>query len=270
VELSREVSHYTLDVTLDVEQRQISGTQQVTYRNISAEPMPDLVFHLYMNAFEDEESLFLRSSGPLHRGFRWDEDNPGWVRVSELRLADGTALELELIEDGTLARAVLPQPVEPGASVTFDLRFTTQLPYVFARTGWALDGQGDPFFMVGQWFPKLGVWTDDGWNAYPYHSNSEYFANFGSYTTRITLPQEYIAGATGTPQGCAAAGRGRAAHLHLPGHGCDRLRLDRLAQLPNCCPAGGRNGTGLSLSARACLDGGARAVCRRGCRHQFR
>jgi hypothetical protein len=51
--------------------------------------------------------------------------------------------------------------------------------------------------MVGQWFPKLGVWTEDGWNAHPFHANSEFFANFGDYTVEITVPEGYTVAATG-------------------------------------------------------------------------
>jgi aminopeptidase N len=112
--------------------------------------------------------------------------------VTDLRLADGTPLALEEIEDGTLARAGLPAPVAPGESVEIELNFQAQLPRVFARTGYV-----DDFFMVGQWFPKLGVWEDGDWNAYPFHANAEFYADFGDYDVAITLPDNYVTGAAG-------------------------------------------------------------------------
>ena len=42
----------------------------------------------------------------------------------------------------------------PGQAVQLEVEFKALLPKVFARTGFA----GQDFFMVGQWFPKLGVW----------------------------------------------------------------------------------------------------------------
>jgi aminopeptidase N len=53
--------------------------------------------------------------------------------------------------------------------------------------------------MVGQWFPKLGVWQDGTWNAYPFHANAEFFADFGTYDVTLTLPAGYVTGATGLP-----------------------------------------------------------------------
>ena len=116
------------------------------------------------------------------------------IGLQQPRLAGGQPLALETLEDGTLARAALPEPVAPGEAVEIELEFHAQLPRVFARTGYAGD-----FLMVGQWFPKLGVWQDGAWNAYPFHANAEFYADFGTYDVAITLPAGHVTGATGLP-----------------------------------------------------------------------
>ncbi len=194
-----QIAAYTIEVSLNPGKHTIEGLETVTYRNTTAQPMPDLVFHLYLNAFKSADTIFMKESGSMHRGNAFDPQENGWIDVTGLRLSDGTELQLELLEDGTLARAVLPQPVAPGEAVKFEATFIAQLPRVVARTGWAPDAQDDPFFMVGQWFPKLGVWTDEGWNAYPFHANSEFFADFGSYEVQIRLPKDYVTAGTGLP-----------------------------------------------------------------------
>jgi hypothetical protein len=206
--LAPDIAVYAIDVQLDPVIRSLDGVETIAYRNTTTRPMPDLVFHLYLNAFKDTETIFMQESGPQHRGNPFQKENNGWIEVNGIRLADGTELTLELLEDGTLARAALPEPVQPDETVKLELTFTAKLPQVFARTGWALDAQAAPFFMVGQWFPKLGVWTTDGWNAYPFHSNSEFFADFGAYSVNITLPQEYFTAATGLPAGSIDNGDG--------------------------------------------------------------
>src|SRR5256885_723577 len=50
--------------------------------------------------------------------------------------------------------------------------------------------------MVGQWFPKIGVWeavgerrrTEAGWNCHQFHANSEFYADFGNYDVTMTVP----------------------------------------------------------------------------------
>ena len=188
------VASYTMDVSLDDQAKTIAGHQIITYTNTTTEPIPDLVFHLYLNAFRDEDSLFLQEGGAGHRGFGWDPEHAGWIEVTAIHLAGGTPLELEEIADGTLARAGLPVSVAPGEQIQIELDFVAQLPRVFARTGYAGD-----FFMVGQWFPKLGVWQDGAWNAYPFHANAEFYADFGTYDVTLHLPAGYVTGGTGLP-----------------------------------------------------------------------
>ncbi len=206
--LAPDIASYDIQVRLDVEQRLLEGQEIITYVNTTQEPIPDLVFHLYLNAFRDENSLFLSESSLQHRGKVFDPESNGWVEVDAVSLLDGTGLELELLEDGTLARAELPQPVAPGERVQVVMSFRSKLPLVFARTGWALDAQGDPFFMVGQWFPKLGVWEEEGWNAYPFYSNAEFYADFGTYDVAITLPESYETAASGMPVSSQPADEG--------------------------------------------------------------
>ncbi len=193
--LTTPIASYDIKATLDVEAKTLAARETITYLNTSADPIPDLVFHLYLNAFRDRNSLFLSESGG-HRGFGWDPDNPGWIKVTNARLADGTLLALEEIQDGTLARADLPSPIPPGETVEIELDFEAQLPRVFARTGYAGDPSA-PFFMAGQWFPKLGVWENGAWNAHPFHANAEFYADFGDYDVSITLPADYVTGGTG-------------------------------------------------------------------------
>lgn len=189
------IASYTVNVTLDPETKTLNGKERITYVNNGDASMTDAVFHLYLNAFRDDHSsIFMQEVGPNHRGYTFNSEYPGWIKVTSIRLADGTPLELELIEDETLARAELPRSVTPGSKLELEIEFEAGLPQVFARTGFSGD-----FFLVGQWFPKLGVWQDGQWNAYPFHANSEFFAEFGNYDVNITVPNGYVIAATGLP-----------------------------------------------------------------------
>ena len=198
-----DVASYVIDARYDPAAYVITATQTATYVNRTQDAIPDLVFHLYLNAFRNENTLWMREAGTTSRGYPFDPNYPGAITVDTIRLADGTDLTLEAVDpDETLARAALPNPVAPGEAVTVEMTYTALLPKVFARTGWA--DQGD-FVMAGQWFPKFGVWQHGGWNAYPFHANSEFYADFGSYEVGLTLPQGWVVGTTGTASGDAVA-----------------------------------------------------------------
>jgi aminopeptidase N len=72
------------------------------------------------------------------------------------------------------------------------LSWTAHVPRTFARTG--VIGN---YFFIAQWFPKLGVLQDAGWNCHQFHNGTEFFSDYGSYDVRMTVPTGWVLGATG-------------------------------------------------------------------------
>ncbi|MBX5465671.1 MAG: M1 family metallopeptidase [Clostridia bacterium] len=204
------VVRYVLDVRLDPARHRLSGRERIVWRNPSSLTVDALYLHLYMNAFAGPETTFVRESGGQLRGVRWDPRHPGWIRVEGVRL-EYVQPDDHNPQDRTLARLPLPRPVPPGGTATVDLSFEEQLPRVFARAGYAGD-----FVLAGQWFPKVAVLepagqrgrTRPGWELHQYHAQSEFYADYGEYDVRITLPASYTVGATGVQLSSSAAGPG--------------------------------------------------------------
>jgi aminopeptidase N len=82
--------------------------------------------------------------------------------------------------------------VGPGESVTIEIAWTAHVPRTFARTG-AIGN----FFFIAQWFPKLGVLQEAGWNCHQFHAGTEFFSDYGVYDVRLTVPSAWVVGATG-------------------------------------------------------------------------
>jgi hypothetical protein len=53
----------------------------------------------------------------------------------------------------------------------------------------------------GQWFPKVGVFWHGAWNCHQYHALTEFFADFGVYDVKLTVPQFEVVGASGVKVG---------------------------------------------------------------------
>jgi hypothetical protein len=86
----------------------------------------------------------------------------------------------------------LPKPVAPGETINVYLEWTAQVPRTFARTG----AIGNYFFLA-QWFPKVGVLEDSGWNCHEFHAGTEFFSDYGVYDVKLTVPKNWVVGATG-------------------------------------------------------------------------
>jgi len=203
--LSPRIANYKITCRLDPKEKTVTGKEVLTWRNDSSDSIRELRFHLYMNAFKNTESTFMKESGGVSRGQRMKPGEWGYINVTSMTTADGVDLlpTLEYIapDDGnefdqTVARVTLPKPLPPGRTIELQIDFLTKLPKVFARTGYS-----DNFFLVGQWFPKIAVYQEGrGWNAHQFHATSEFFADFGVYDVSITVPKEYVVGATGLLQ----------------------------------------------------------------------
>jgi hypothetical protein len=199
-ELTPPIASYQISCRLDPERKTVEGTELITWTNRSRATADTLQFHLYLNAFRNTLSSFHRSVGgardPLPESW-------GSVEITRMSLADGTDLLPGLryiapddgnAHDRTVAEVPLPRPVTPGETLHVAIDFRSRLPRVSNRTGY----KGD-FFFVAQWFPKLGVLEDTGWNCHQFDARTEFFADFGNYDVTIDVPEQYRGkvGATG-------------------------------------------------------------------------
>lgn len=208
-----ETVTYDLDARLSPEDKTVTGEGTITWTNRGDRPVRELWWHLYLNAFKNDRSTFMRESdGGKLRGDVFERGEWGYIDVTRLQargedLLAGRTFEQPddgNTEDRTVMRTSLPFAVEPGERVELSVAFTSKLPRVFARSGY-----GGTFFMVAQWFPKLGVLEDSyrdirpvgtstpAWNCHQYHAHSEYFADYGRYRVAITVPADHVVGATG-------------------------------------------------------------------------
>lgn len=199
--IDNPIVDYRIKAKLSTEEKIVYGEEKLTWLNTSDVPVPELQFHLYLNAFKNNRSTFMRESGGSHRGFAVKKDQWGYIDITRIGIRNGDDLTsaMEYIQpddrnpdDQTVVRVPLPEPLPPGEAIILDIVFRSKLPQVFARSGY----RGN-FFMVAQWFPKIGVWENGAWNCHQYHSNSEFYADFGIFEVEITVPEDYILGATG-------------------------------------------------------------------------
>ncbi|MEO8369866.1 MAG: M1 family metallopeptidase [Candidatus Solibacter sp.] len=213
--LSRQVVNYRIHAELDAQKKTVTGRQTLTWLNDSPGSVAELRFHLYLNAFQNEKSSFMRESGGQLRSDRMAKGGWGWIDLHRFQIENGADLlkSTRYIhpddtneDDRTVIAVTLPSPVKPGASITLQIDFVSQLPKVFARTGYRND-----FFLVGQWFPKIGVYEKAGmryavqgaWNCHQFHANTEFYADYGVYDVEIVAPSDFVIGATGVQQSVA-------------------------------------------------------------------
>jgi hypothetical protein len=201
--LSQRVVHYEIETKYDPKSHSLDATEVLTYHNLTGQPLDTFPFHLYLNGFQPNATWIkeTKRDGTRDEEFEsWDPKNYGSEEIKRFEVAGQGDLtsQLQFIhEDGnqddkTVVQVRLPQPVPVNGYVQFKIAFHDQFPETLERTGWKRD-----FLLAGQWFPKVGVWWHGAWNCHPFHGATEFFADFGVYDVKITVPQSEIVGASG-------------------------------------------------------------------------
>lgn len=194
------VASYDLSARLDPRSHEIHGEGVVRLTNTSDVPLSVLWFHLYLNAFKNERSTFMQEKTSGFRG-QAKELTWGFIELTHAALeTDGGEVDLlprrrppgEGSGDETELALELPEALPVGKTLQLRLGWTSRLPSVVLRTGFA-----GTFHLAGQWFPKLAKLEPAGFVHFPFHRFSEFYADFGDYRVRLDAPDDYVLGATG-------------------------------------------------------------------------
>jgi len=197
-------ANYEIEVRLDPVMHTLKGRETIRWRNISAHATDQIQLHLYWNAWRNADSTWLRERR-LGGGTAPRPDTFGSIDVTSMRQRRESDTSTDLTpqlrfiapDDGnaadrTVMAVTLLAPVEPLQEVILDVEWNAKIPRPFNRTGWIAD-----YYFIAQWFPKIGVLEDEGWNTHQFHFSTEFYADFGVYDVRITAPSPFVVGGSG-------------------------------------------------------------------------
>ncbi len=202
--MSQRVVHYEIDAKYDASKHTIDANEVLTYHNLTGQALDHFPFHLYQNAFQPNATWVreAKRDGSRDTGYdKWEDKEYGSEEIKSMEVVgqgDVTG-QIQYIapddgnkDDKTVVDVHMPKPIAPGAYVQFKIAFHEQMPETQARSGYKRD-----FLLGGQWFPKVGVWWNGAWNCHQYHATTEFFADFGVYDVKLTVPQYDVIGASG-------------------------------------------------------------------------
>ena len=202
--LSQRVVHYEINAKYDAAKHIIDATEVLTYHNLTGQPLDHFPFHLYQNAFQPNATWVreAKRDGSRDTAYdKWEAKEYGSEEIKSIEVVGQGDLTSQLHyiapddgnkEDKTVIDLPVAKPIAPNAFVQFKIAFHEQMPETQARSGWKRD-----FLLGGQWFPKVGVWWQGAWNCHQYHATTEFFADFGVYDVKLTVPQNEVIGASG-------------------------------------------------------------------------
>ncbi len=198
---AQAIASYQWHVRLNAADHRLECSGTIWWKNPARQPADEIYVHLYLNAFKNSETLFLRS--PFGAGRSGDKATQyGTIDVKKMVAPQMQGQDLWQFaeqhspgdpDDQTDIRVPLPESVPAGGVLRLQVEFEAKLPQIVERTGFV-----DSYHFAGQWFPKLAKRERDGtWVHFPFHPQSEFYADFGDYRVTLDVPRDLVLGATG-------------------------------------------------------------------------
>ena len=206
---SLKIANYDIEVHLDHKGKNASCIQKLNWKNTSPDTLRELRFYMYMNAFKDLKSTYLKNTRKM---FGQDLNNRtekewGYIEVTQAVDRNGNDLvqNQEYIQpndgnalDETVLSIPLEMPLLPGEVIELDMNFDVKLPRTIVRSGY---GPRD-FFLFVHWFPQVCVYEPKvdgnwGWNSHQFMPGTEFFSDFGDYNVEIYASDHLVIGGSG-------------------------------------------------------------------------
>ncbi|MEJ6616841.1 MAG: M1 family metallopeptidase [Crocinitomicaceae bacterium] len=190
--------NYTISVKLDDEKHTLVGHEQFNYINNSPDELTEMYIHLWPNAYSSKKTalakqIYQMDDNDLTLG---DDSLKGSISQLDFKV-NGVQVKWDFEQfNSDICILKLNQPLLPGDGISVTTPFFVQIPSgSISRLGHV--GQS---YQITQWYPKPAVYDKNGWHQMPYLTQGEFYSEYGSFDVSITLPENYVVGATGDLQ----------------------------------------------------------------------
>ena len=200
---------YKIELTLDDVKQEIEGTETITYFNQSPDPLDYLWLQLDQNfrAQDSETPLvteyFMKNSLSSKELFTIQNNFDGGFRID--KVLDDAGQPLAYFINKTMMRINLEHPLLPGAQMTFQVDWHYKINdrmSLGGRSGYEYFPKDDNYsYTIAQFYPRMAVYDDvEGWQNKQFLGRGEFALSFGNFEVAMTVPEDFIVGATGTLQ----------------------------------------------------------------------
>lgn len=190
--------NYIIHVSLNDALHVLNAFEEIEYINHSPDTLCLLYFHLWPNAYSDNNTDLAKQIFQLNGKSRLfnDPELSGFIDSLDFKV-DGRQVQWNLLPgQSDICRIDLNEPLNPGDTIIIATPFRVKIPKgVTSRLGHIGES-----YQISQWYPKPAVYDQDGWHQMPYLDQGEFYSEFGRFDVSITLPDNYIVGATGNLQ----------------------------------------------------------------------
>jgi len=194
----QQTVNYKINVELNDVDHALNGQIEIEYINNSPDELTFIYIHLWPNAYSNSQTALANQIYQSGNDILKFGNDSLRGRIDELNFnTSGLALIWELdAKNPDIARIFLPKPISTGDRIKIATPFHVKIP----SGNISRLGHINQSYQITQWYPKPAVYDKNGWHPLPYLNQGEFYSEYGSFDVSITLPSNYVIGATGDLQ----------------------------------------------------------------------
>lgn len=205
----QQKADYDIEVSLNDKKQKIDGYEEITYHNNSPHKLKYLWLQLDQNIRKESSLKDLTSTHHIKNKMSFDKleklikDFNGGFNIEYVKDKRDNPLPYTINE--TMMRIDLKEPLEPGDSYTFQVKWWYNINNRlkdWGRSGYEYFEEDDNYlYTIAQFYPRMCVYNDvEGWQNKQFLGRGEFALEFGDYEVSITVPADHVVNATGTLQ----------------------------------------------------------------------
>ncbi|MFY9152547.1 MAG: hypothetical protein WAO52_11055, partial [Prolixibacteraceae bacterium] len=190
--------NYKIQVQLNDQLHEFTAFETLEYINNSPDTLRFLFFHLWPNGYSNNKTELAKQLFSIKGKQKLfnDPELNGWMDSLDFRVEKQKVQWNLLTGQPDVCQIILNKPLLPHDSITITTPFHVKIPKgVTSRLGHIGES-----YQISQWYPKPAVYDQTGWHPMSNQDQGEFYSEFGSFDVSITLPENYIVGATGNLQ----------------------------------------------------------------------
>jgi hypothetical protein len=178
---------YNITISALPPNRNIKGTEEITYINNSPDTLKGLNMKMILN---------IHKPGAARAGTAQPNYLTPGIQIDTF-LVNGQPKKFNSAMASTNYMVSLPKPLMPHDSVKLNIAWHFQISLESGREG-MIDSTT---YYLAYFYPRVSVYDDyNGWDRLPFVDAQEFYNDFNDYTLQVKAPKNYIVWATGTLQ----------------------------------------------------------------------
>ncbi len=187
---------YRIEASLDEERETLRARARFRYTHNGYGALDTLYFHQHLNAFRPNSAWARRDLKFDER--RFTDLGPEEHAFERLLSVTTGGAPLNFVypgaPDSTVVAIPLPRSLREGEQITLVLDWEAR-PSTLPRR----QGRRGRHYDFAQWYPRIAVFDEQGWQVQPLMPQGEFYGEFATFDVTLELAADQVMAATGVP-----------------------------------------------------------------------